>query len=718
MPLALQTVNGVHVAALSGPLDHATASDLVASIKASVDKSASIVLDCTLVPTMDVGGFKHLLALHRWSQAGNGRLILAGMSPEAWSLIVENHCENTFESRPSVPAALQALGASEQPSFATGEPDNAGYGAPPEPFMTGQSGAGDAGDPYIPTGAYSSDPMAGAWGQPASVPPPAEPATWSSAPAGGDDPWEPYKPRGPASTGEQPGPAGGKKSRLPLYIGLGVAAVLLVFGVIWLIDYLRVPEITVSESRIEVLEDKDPGDLTISVSNGKLQEVDRDALPNGLYIDGPADDESNPRIYHLAGAAQAGATSLEVQLYAERNGRVSKPASLLIKVKPKPLEWLFQPPKMKVGFAVVGYTKIAAGAKAMSVNWKDDGPGGLDIKEDASKPGLWLLVGNPAKDGKYGVEFTATDAAGASLKRSYEIEVEKDPAIQPQVGLQWPETFRQLAPLKEGEIVTGFATIVAGADTVKTEWQPHQPSGLEVKQAEGAKSWNLVGKPAEPGSFQLVVTAASSTAAPMTQQFPIVIEPIGKSTTPGVPGDPNTSGIRDEMRSFLLERIEKANEHFTEGEKESLRTMVSLLIDAKTIATVKFGTGKTTLSERESRNLKSALKDDENRALLDDKDCQILVVGYASPSGPMALNVRLSRGRANSVNKQIREILGRGADLCGDYGPTDLLSENQMENQAVEVFAGKLRIPGPMKEIADRFKDDFNRRHGGLGSAE
>lgn len=167
------------------------------------------------------------------------------------------------------------------------------------------------------------------------------------------------------------------------------------------------------------------------------------------------------------------------------------------------------------------------------------------------------------------------------------------------------------------------------------------------------------------------------------------------------------------MRTFLLERIEKANDHFTFEEKTKLRQMVGLLTDARMVARITFPTGKMTLMEREKRNLKDALSDTGNRALLDDPGCQILVVGYASPSGSRSANIRLSRGRANAVNSQLRSVLGRGADLCGDYGPTEIVSDEQLGNQAVEIFAGKIELPDFLEEVADKFKEDFNARHGG-----
>ena len=75
--------------------------------------------------------------------------------------------------------------------------------------------------------------------------------------------------------------------------------------------------------------------------------------------------------------------------------------------------------------------------------------------------------------------------------------------------------------------------------------------------------------------------------------------------------------------------------------------------------------------------------------------------------------MRLSRARAAGVNRLLRELIGRGADLCGDYGPTDIVSEDKLGNQAVEVFAGTIDLPSILSDVADKFKDEFNRRHGG-----
>lgn len=658
MPLALQSVNGIHVAALSGALDNSSGVDLVTGIKASVEKGASIILDCTLVSNMDVAGFKHLLALHRWSQVGNGRLVLAGMSPDAWALIVENHCENTFESSPSVPAAFQALGVSSEPASGAAAPS--GYEDYPEPpAFPSDPPASAADDPY---GQSFGTPEADPWNQtlPDNPVPPAysAAASWDTPAATDkeDDPWAQFEDGTPQAKNKNQAGGSGKKSKLPLFIGIAVLLLLLVGGGLWFKDSLKVPVIEVSESSLEVQEGKEPRPVEITVTHGEL-DIDAIELPAGMTLveDTISDEPGAQRIYSFYGTPKPGAESMDVQLTASKekgSDRRAEPVRLAIEILPKPMEWQLSqaPVLLKVG-TPVPYQPIITGAKAVTFSPASDMPEGLVIQANAKDAEKWLLAGNPVTAGKFKLEFTAQPKKGALESRSLQIEVEPPPPPPPTVE---PVV---VTPAPDAPVTPGTVT----------------PPGMTL----------------EPG-------AAPSAAAVLSEA-----EKAEKAK------------LDDAMRIFLLERIEKANDHFSFTEKLQLRQMVELLTDARLVARVTFPTGKITLLEREKRVLKEAMDNEANRKLLEDPDCQILVVGYASPTGPPALNIRLSRGRAATVNDMLRNVLGRGADLCGDYGPTDIVSEDQLGNQAVEVFAGIIHLSSDLEAVADKFKEDFNARHGG-----
>ena len=174
------------------------------------------------------------------------------------------------------------------------------------------------------------------------------------------------------------------------------------------------------------------------------------------------------------------------------------------------------------------------------------------------------------------------------------------------------------------------------------------------------------------------------------------------------------SNLDDGMRRFLLDRIENLPSRYTEKDRETLRDVVGTLQEARLIYRVVFERdGQTELSPDQSAKLKTALLSRDNATLIKDPNCQIVVVGYASRTGSMASNVRISKLRARSVNDFLKGIVGHNADLCGDYGPTDVVDQATDEtNRAVEVYAGVLAPASDMQANAEQFKQDFNRRHG------
>ena len=167
------------------------------------------------------------------------------------------------------------------------------------------------------------------------------------------------------------------------------------------------------------------------------------------------------------------------------------------------------------------------------------------------------------------------------------------------------------------------------------------------------------------------------------------------------------------MRTFFLERIEKANNHFTDADKTLLRVIVGRLKEARLVTTVKFDVNQTNISPSQTAALKKALREPDTARLLENADCQLLVVGYASKTGSYARNVKLSQQRSQRVNEVLRNEINRKADLCGDYGPTDLVSSSEAGNRVVEIYAGTIEINKSEQIVADMFKKDFNRRHGG-----
>ena len=261
------------------------------------------------------------------------------------------------------------------------------------------------------------------------------------------------------------------------------------------------------------------------------------------------------------------------------------------------------------------------------------------------------------------------------------------------------------------------------------------PDGLTVeKQPRSDKDWHLVGTPTKAGRFTLKFEVQrGSGGASEQKQFDVSIAPSperppGPAPTPTPGPAPDHKVVVEDsgakMRDFFLARFRTLpSSTYNEKERKDLRSLVRLLTEAHLVCRVQFGSGKSDVSKQELQRIEKALQAPENAALVKEKmdshkkadgpRWQILVVGYASKSGNLNDNVHLSQDRAAAVNDVLKAILGDRADLCGEYGPTDVIDlQTAANNQAVEVYAAKLQIEPGMSYLVDMFKDNFNRHHG------
>jgi hypothetical protein len=302
--------------------------------------------------------------------------------------------------------------------------------------------------------------------------------------------------------------------------------------------------------------------------------------------------------------------------------------------------------------------------------------------------------------------------------------------------MAWQLNTLQSLGLKVGRQIWTQSKFVTNA--VKAAATTGLPPGLVVERVPGRdKDWQLAGEPTLAGSFNVTFNATAPTggreekscvlevapdanaAAPTPTPAPAAIIPETK-TTPAVrimraiPVVADLPNVDDGMRNFLLARIENLPSRYTDEDRENLRLVVNGLQRARLIERTVFERdGQTALSAEQSAKLKTALGLPDNAALLKDPNCQILIVGYASKTGSLASNVRLSKERARAVDDLVKSVIGHHADLCGDYGPTDVVDQGAAQtNRAVEVYAGILTLPPFLEGKAESFKQDFNRRHG------
>lgn len=646
MPLTLQTANGIQVATLNGPLDQVAGTDMVTTIKSSVAKGAPLVLDFTAVPHMDGSGFRQLLALKRWVDQGNTRLVLAGMNAESWALVVENNCTNTFEAKPSLAAAIQSLSPS-----ASSEP-------PSESEVKSNSDSSSfdtdfGGIPEADSGVFSTPPQGAAASSAAwEFPPPSHsggnPESWDQ-PAEGSG-WEKFD-RGDSRDSDTKENERKGASRKGLYIGLA-AGLVITLGAFWLFDYLKEPTIRLDETSIEAQSGKELPAVSIWVRSGIL-DVENLLLPNGLdVVEGEVHGDEQE--YVLTGSPKkAGRHEISFVATRENNpDRKSQPATIELNVTEVKLEWQ-QDEKGGLPLNAAGLTekkaipqnaisKVVTGAKNVSIEWQGTALTGVSLVRMPNTETSWQLAGTPNNAGTFRAHFLATKLSGETESKTFELIVAGLPPPPPP------------SPVTE--------TKVTVAETTSQQVKPDEKKDLP-------------------------------TLTPL----------------PPPPPDP----IADEkMRGFLLERIEKANNHFTEDEKNQLRLVVSMLKEARLLGKVHFKTNSSEISSLEETKLLKSLKDPAAKKLLDDDDCQILVVGYADKTGKRSHNIKLSKLRAREVDLLLKKEIGRRADLSGDYGPTDVISDDSAENRVVEIYAGTIDISGLLEDVADKFKEDFNKHHG------
>lgn len=732
MPFAIQSANGFHLATLSGALDSFAGQEMVAGIKGSATaRGAKVILDCTGMSQMDMSGFRSLLSLLRWVESNEVKMIVAGMSPENWQIIVDNHCGDRFESRPSVPAALQALGINGVQPSAQPEPGQMGAGdtwesvedtfpsAPPEPvtyvdpFQSAPSPAA-AQWPETSAGGSTWDDSAG-WGQ-------QSPGISGSL----DDQWGQYERQttSPASSSHVSAAKAAPfwKRNLVWFV---VSTVLLVAVGAWIfVDWMRLPEIEVSESSVKIQEGQEASKVLITVKHGRLDvEAAERRLPRGLYIGEPQEIEGVFE-YTLNGVPATGEQGEHgVELTAVRGGKRSMPKELAVTVEEKPMEWqLRSPPTYDFvkGKPLAGYQRLVTGAVRVTPTWNLPTKG-LEVQADRSNPKSWSLSGTPADAGQFKLSLVAESKGGKRESRVVDVNVVEPPDVSPvDPGKSGAIPVNPSPPVSElnwnkdqaVKFIAGRTpvNIISGATSVDFRWMPAEPEGLTLRRDPRLlDQWSLAGLRTEEGEFTLEVTAQTSAGRSETRSYRILINRESEDPVPIT-----SSAIGNRMRDLLMERIERANEHFTSEDKSMLRQMVGYLDRPRRVGVVNFGNGESRLSGDDKARLRQTLRSHEDGGLLNSADWQIMVVGYASRTGSMATNVRLSKERAQAVNDVLVEVLGRGADLCGDYGPTDVLSpDDQAGNRAVEIYAGKLtQLPSTLRDVSDRFKRDFNDRHG------
>ncbi len=150
----------------------------------------------------------------------------------------------------------------------------------------------------------------------------------------------------------------------------------------------------------------------------------------------------------------------------------------------------------------------------------------------------------------------------------------------------------------------------------------------------------------------------------------------------------NDRAEEDRMRQEVLKRIDLMRA-LTDGEKDKLYVQVERARGFTKIAILPFTQNRTNAGAAQVDALTKSLNRPDLRKLLADPTVVLIVVGYADKNGDEAKNLDVSRSRAESVVKALREKteLVNLMHAVG-MGGQQLFDQSDLEkNRVVEVWA-------------------------------
>ena len=154
-----------------------------------------------------------------------------------------------------------------------------------------------------------------------------------------------------------------------------------------------------------------------------------------------------------------------------------------------------------------------------------------------------------------------------------------------------------------------------------------------------------------------------------------------------VPPVANREG-EDAMRQEVLNRIDLVK-FFSQGDKDKLFAQVERARAFKKIALVPFSKSSTTPSAVQIEGLIRHFKEPEMQKLIGDPTVLLVMVGFADKQGEEPKNLQVSRERAESVVKALREKVDvlNVMHSVGMGGQNLFDQTNPEKNRLVEVWA-------------------------------
>lgn len=204
------------------------------------------------------------------------------------------------------------------------------------------------------------------------------------------------------------------------------------------------------------------------------------------------------------------------------------------------------------------------------------------------------------------------------------------------------------------------------------------------------------GKNAPPPAVALERSADAATPLPVADASPAIIgvDAGGKSTDGAdagvMPPPPAVTNAResDEMRHEVLNRIDLMP-GLSQKERDQLYAQVERARAFSKLAIVPFATGKTSPGASQVEELTRRLGQPDLKTLMTDPTVVLVMVGYADKLGDQAKNEEISRSRAESIMKSLKERLKLVNMMHAvGLGGQDLFDKaNPDKNRIVEVWA-------------------------------
>jgi outer membrane protein OmpA-like peptidoglycan-associated protein len=194
----------------------------------------------------------------------------------------------------------------------------------------------------------------------------------------------------------------------------------------------------------------------------------------------------------------------------------------------------------------------------------------------------------------------------------------------------------------------------------------------------------------------LAPSAAASTPLPVADASPAIIgvdtggKSAGGADTDLMPPAPVVADAQesDEMRHEVLNRIDLMP-GLSQKDRDRLYAQVERARAFSKLAIVPFATGKTSPGASQVEELMRRLGQPDLRALVSDPTVVLVMVGYADKQGDQAKNVEISRTRAESIVKSLKERLKVVSMMHAvGLGGQDLFDKGSLDkNRIVEVWA-------------------------------